>query len=147
LAVATVGSSALQDKTRDTRVPFVRRCRLEFGDGRAGTAFLVNINVNGAYVARDDLRTGRPAQPGREAPPDDLPRLHETVRCTFQLPGRDRDVVAEAVVTWVNPRQQHPVHGLPPGFGLSFRALGKSDRAAIAWLVDDYLERHPGVRR
>jgi hypothetical protein len=141
--MATAGSSALQQKMRETRVPFVRRCRLEFKDGRIGTAFLVNINENGAYVARDDLRTGGAGRAGAPAPGSDLPRLHEAVRCIFQLPGRDRDVVVEAVVSWVNPRQQHPVHGLPPGFGLSFQALSKPDRAAIAWLVADYLERHP----
>lgn len=143
--MATVGSSALQERMRETRVPFVRRCRLEFADGRVGTAFLVNINVNGAYVALDDLRT-RPSSvnPGEAAV--EMPRLHETVRCVFRLPGRDRDVVAEAVVSWVNTRQQHPVHGLPPGFGLGFQVLGKADRAAILWLVDDYLEKHPGGR-
>jgi hypothetical protein len=143
--MSTVGSNALQQRMRETRVPFVRRCRLEFADGRVGTAFLVNINVNGAYVALDDLRT----QPSPAKPAEvkvDMPRLHETVRCVFRLPGRDRDVVAEAAVSWVNPRQQHPVHGLPPGFGLSFQALGKADRAAILWLVDDYLEKHPGGR-
>jgi hypothetical protein len=142
--MATVGSSALQQRMRETRVPFVRRCRLEFADGRVGTAFLVNINVNGAYVALDDLRT-QPSSVKPEAAVE-MPRLHETVRCIFRLPGRDRDVVAEAVVSWVNTRQQHPVHGLPPGFGLGFQTLGKADRAAILWLVDDYLEKHPGGR-
>jgi len=142
-----VATSALQQKMREVRVPFVRRCRLEFGDGRTGTAFLVNINVNGAYVARDDLRTGGgPARAGAEAPAADLPRLHETVRCVFQLPGRERDLIVGAVVSWVNQRQQHPVHGLPPGFGLSFQSLSKPDRDAIAWLVDDYLARHPAPR-
>ena len=138
-----VATSALQQKMREVRVPFVRRCRLEFGDGRTGTAFLVNINLNGAYVARDDLRTGGRGKAAAEAPPADLPQLHESVRCVFQLPGRDRDVSVGAVVSWVNPRQQHPVHGLPPGFGLSFQVLSKRDRDEIAWLVDDYLARHP----
>jgi hypothetical protein len=138
-----VGSNALQQKMREVRVPFVRRCRLEFADGRIGTAFLVNINVNGAYVARDDL--GRPK--GAPAAPDDLPRLHEAVRCCFQLPGRDREISVTAVVSWVNPRQQHPVHGLPPGFGLSFQQMSKADRDAIVWLVNDYLARHPAAAR
>lgn len=141
-----VATSALQQKMREVRVPFVRRCRLEFEDGRTGTAFLVNINLSGAYVARDDLRTAAPGKAPAEAPATDLPRLHETVRCVFQLPGRDRDLAVGAVVSWVNPRQQHPVHGLPPGFGLSFQVLSKPDRDAIAWLVDDYLSRHAAPR-
>ncbi|HVR70777.1 MAG TPA: PilZ domain-containing protein [Vicinamibacteria bacterium] len=139
-----MGSSALQQKMREVRVPFVRRCRLEFEDGRTGSAFLVNVNVNGAYIARDDL--GRPKD-FVQAPAADLPRLHEAVRCVFQLPGRDRDVVVDAVVSWVNPRQQHPVHGLPPGFGLSFQQMSKKDRDAITWLVNDYLARHPAAAR
>jgi len=141
-----VATSVLQQKMREVRVPFVRRCRLEFEDGRTGTAFLVNINVNGAYVARDDLRTGGTVKGATEAPAADLPRLHESVRCVFKLPGRMRDVAVGAVVSWVNQRQQHPVHGLPPGFGLSFQVLSEADRDAITWLVDDYLARHPAAR-
>lgn len=141
-----MATSTLQQRMREVRVPFVRRCRLEFEDGRTGTAFIVNINVNGAYVARDDLRTGGTGKAATEAATADLPRLHESVRCVFQLPGRDRDVAVGAVVSWINPRQQHPVHGLPPGFGLSFQVVGKPDRDAIAWFVDDYLARHPAAR-
>jgi hypothetical protein len=142
--MGTAGASAVQSKTRDVRVPFVRRCRLEFEDGRTGTAFLVNINVNGAYVARDDLRTGAGVVNAEAVA--DLPRLGQPLRCIFQLPGRDRDLTVVAVVSWVNARQQHPVHGLPPGFGLSFRGLNRPDHEAIASLVDDYLERHPSAQ-
>ena len=131
--------AAVPQKTRDVRVPFVRRCRLEYDDGRSGTAFLVNINENGAYVARDDLRPAGAAEA--------LPAAGATLRCIFRLPGRDRDVAVSAVVTWVNPRQQHPVHGLPPGFGLGFRAMAGADREAITSLVGDYLARHPVVGR
>jgi hypothetical protein len=146
--MATVGANALQQKLRETRVPFVRRCRLEFEDGGVGTAFLVNINVSGAYVALDDLRA-RPAPAAGAAtqpPAAAMPRLHESLRCIFRFPGQERDIVVQAVVSWVNPRQQHPVHSLPPGFGLSFQALSKPDRAAIAWLVDEYLAKHPAAR-
>ena len=143
---SSAGARAMAPKTRDVRVPFVRRCRLEFEDGGTRTAFLVNINVNGAYVARDDLRAGgRPGKAASEVPATDLPQLHQSVQCVFQLPGRDREVAVGAVVSWVNQRQQHPVHGLPPGFGLSFQVLSKIDRDAIASLVDDYLERHPAA--
>jgi PilZ domain-containing protein len=143
--MGTLGANALQAKARETRIPFVRRCRLELEDGRVGTAFLVNLNATGAYVALDDLRKGGPGH-GHAEPPADMPRLHESLRCVFRLPGRDRDVVVEAVVSWVNPRQQHPVHSLPPGFGLSFQDMSKADRAAIVWLVDEYLAKHPQAR-
>ena len=136
MAGAIAGVAAVPQKTRDVRVPFVRRCRLEYEDGRTGTAFLVNINVTGAYVARDDLR------PAASGAADELPPVGASVRCTFHLPGRQGEVAAWATVTWVNPRQQHPVHGLPPGFGLGFRALADADRDAIAALVQDYLSRH-----
>jgi len=142
--MGTAGARAVQSTTREVRVSFVRRCRLEFEDGRTGTAFLVNINVSGAYVARDDLRTGAGAVKADATA--DLPRLGQPLRCIFQLPDRDRDVTAVAVVSWVNPRQEHPIHGLPPGFGLSFRVLSRPDREAIASLVDDYLERYPPAR-
>ena len=128
---------------RDVRVPFVRRCRLEYDDGRTTTAFLVNLNESGAYVARDDLRPPG----GGSAAPEALPPLGTALRCVFQLPGRAREVVVSAVVTWVNPRQQHPVHSLPPGVGIGFRALAEEDRRAIADLVLDYLERHPAAAR
>jgi hypothetical protein len=143
--MAMSGAALMQPKTREVRVPFVRRCRLEFEDGRTGTAFLVNINVNGAYVARDDLRPA-PGAPRNEAAEADLPRLGQRLRCVFQLPGYDRDVTVGAAVSWVNPRQQHPVHGLPPGFGLSFHTLEPGDREAITSLVEDYLDRHPSAR-
>lgn len=136
MAGAILGIGAVPQKTRDVRVPFVRRCRLEYEDGRTGTAFLVNINESGAYVARDDLRPAAGA-------PEALPEVGAGVRCVFHLPGREREVAVWATVTWVNPRQQHPVHGLPPGFGLGFRAVAEADRDAIATLVDEYLARHP----
>ena len=37
------------------RVPFVRRCALTFSKGRTESAFIVNINVLGAYIAMDEL--------------------------------------------------------------------------------------------
>jgi hypothetical protein len=139
MAGATSVAAVPQQKAKDVRVPFVRRCRLEYDDGRGGTAFLVNLNDSGAYVARDDLRPAGAAEA--------LPALGTLLRCIFRLPGRDRDVVVSAAVTWVNPHQQHPVHGLPPGFGLGFRTMPDEDRRAIVAMVADYLARHPAVGR
>jgi hypothetical protein len=123
---------------REARVPFVRRCQLEFGDGRQTSALLVSINVNGAYVAQDDLPGGFARRGGPATGPEPMPRVGETVRCRFQLPGRAVALEVSAVVHWLNPRQHHPVHSLPPGFLLAFEALEGADRAAIEQLVRDY---------
>jgi hypothetical protein len=103
------------------RIPFVRRCALRFEEGTETSAFLVNINVLGAYVELDVM----------------LP-VGQPLRCAFRLPGTERELVIDGVVAWNNPRQQHPVHSLPPGFGLSFRNLSPEARTAIAGLVASY---------
>ena len=90
------------------RVPFVRRCALRFVDGRQGSALLVNINTVGAYVAHDDL--GPPV-----AVPEAAPKVGDVVRCRFGLPDREDELDLQAVVSWINERQAHPVHSLPPG--------------------------------
>ena len=43
------------------------------------------------------------------------------------------------------PRQQHPVHSLPPGFGVKFEPLGPEDRRSIEDVVDEYVRRNPQV--
>jgi hypothetical protein len=103
------------------RIPFVRRCSLRFAEGSTTSAFLVNINVIGAYVELDVM----------------LP-LAQPLRCAFRLPGSERELELEAVVAWNNPRQQHPVHSLPPGFGISFRNLAPEARDAILGLMAAY---------
>jgi len=108
------------------RVPFIRRCAVAFDDGTSVSTFTVNINVLGAYVARDQM-----------------PRLGQAVTVSFPAPGRDAEVVLQELVTWLNPRQQHPVHSLPPGFGVKFDELSASDRRTIEGVVEDYVRRHP----
>ena len=108
------------------RVPFIVRCALQFDGAPLGHAFLVNINVLGSYVARDDL-----------------PRLGEHVSVRFRIPETEREVEVTGVVAWLNPRQQHPVHSLPPGFGVSFLELSDDDRHAIERVVHEYIARHP----
>jgi hypothetical protein len=103
------------------RIPFVRRCTLTFAEGSATSAFLVNINVLGAYVELDaTLPIGQP------------------LRCAFRLPGTERELQIDAIVAWNNPQQQHPVHSLPPGFGISFRNLSAEARRDIVGLVAAY---------
>lgn len=105
------------------RVPFVRRCHIESA-GRSDSAFIVNINVLGAYVTHDAI----------------LP-LGLAVSFRFQLPGSEREMVVDGVVAWTNPQQDHPVHSLPPGFGVAFRGLNDESRGRIERIVGDYLER------
>src|SRR5512138_2449757 len=109
------------------RVPFVRRCRLDYGGGVTDEGFTVNINVLGVYVAREVM-----------------PPLGQKVVVRFQEPGSEREIVAEGVVAWKNPEQEHPVHSLPPGFGIAFREMSDDVRRRIDQIVDDYLERQGG---
>jgi len=126
------------------RVPFVRRCALRYEDGRTSSAFIVNINVLGAYVARDDVPLAAPATaPDAKQP---MPELAQVVHCTFKLPDQACEVAVDGIVTWLNPRQQHPVHSLPPGFGVRFLDLKTDAHACIKDLVEEYLARHPGAR-
>jgi Tfp pilus assembly protein PilZ len=111
------------------RVPFVRRCSLGFDDGVSATAFLVNINVLGAYVAHDEM-----------------PRLGQSVRVQFSFPDSELELAVDGLVAWLNPRQQHPVHSLPPGFGVKFRGLAAEDRRSIEHVIADYKARSPGSR-
>jgi Tfp pilus assembly protein PilZ len=106
------------------RVPFVRRCDVSFPGGSPESAFLVNMNVLGAYVAHDVM-----------------PALGEVVAVRFQFPGNERLAEIEGVVAWTNPQQEHPVHSLPPGFGLAFRRLDDVTRSHIEDVVVEYLKR------
>jgi len=106
------------------RVPFVRRCEVECDGAAPVSAFIVNINVLGAYVALDTM-----------------PALGREVVCRFQLPGREAELQVAGVVAWTNPRQEHPVHSLPPGFGVAFRGLPDAARDRIEEIVFDYLGR------
>jgi hypothetical protein len=109
------------------RVPFVRRCRLDYPGGQSDSAFIVNINVLGAYVAHEVM-----------------PPLGRALVFRFQAPGNEREVKVDGVVAWTNPEQEHPVHSLPPGFGVAFRALGDDARGRIEQVVFDYLARQSG---
>jgi Tfp pilus assembly protein PilZ len=109
------------------RVPFVRRCRIDWDGGQSESAFIVNINLLGAYVADDTM----------------LP-LGLRVVFRFHVPGSEREVVTDGVVAWRNPRQEHPVHSLPAGFGVAFHGLTDDSRQRIEQIVLDYLARQSG---
>jgi len=109
------------------RVPFVRRCQIEYAGGQTESAFIVNINVLGAYVAHETM-----------------PALGRTLVFRFHVPGSERESVVDGVVAWTNPQQDHPVHSLPPGFGVAFRNLSADARTRIEQIVFDYLARQSG---
>ena len=117
------------EKAALLRVPFVRRCQLTFDDGTSASAFLVNINALGVYVAHDAM-----------------PPLGQGVRVQFSLPDTERELALHGSVVWLNPRQQHPVHSLPPGFGVKFRELSATDIRSIEHVVTDYKARNPAGR-
>ena len=95
----------------------------------------MNINTVGAYVAHDDLPGGAPLDPP--------PKVGDLVSCRFGLADREDEVTLEALVTWVNERQSHPVHSLPPGFGLTFRKLAPRTQSAIEQVMADAASRTP----
>lgn len=109
------------------RVPFVRRCHLDYAEGETDSAFIVNINALGAYVAHDVM-----------------PALGRVVSFRFAVPGSERELVLDGVVAWTNPQQEHPVHSLPPGFGVAFRNVSDDARTRIEQIVFDYLARQSG---
>ncbi|HLA79379.1 MAG TPA: PilZ domain-containing protein [Vicinamibacteria bacterium] len=117
------------------RVPFVRRCSLRLDDGRRGSFFLVNINVMGAYVARDDLTASGDGQNAV------MPHPGDRVVLQFAVPGREGEIEIGCLVSWQNTRQQHPVHSLPPGIGVRFVDLTAETGRVIEHLVRDYVAR------
>ena len=134
------------------RVPFIRRCTLEFDEGGAGTAFIVNINVLGAYVARDHVKPASDPVPSEDVSvvgayelKQEMPELGQALTCRFSLPDSDQPLEVKGTVSWLNPRQQHPVHSLPPGFGVRFEPLPPEDRRSIENVVEDYERRNPQV--
>jgi len=60
------------------------------------------------------------------------------------VPDNEREIAVDGVVAWTNPQQDHPVHSLPPGFGVAFRSLAEETRRRIEQIVLDYLARQSG---
>jgi hypothetical protein len=108
------------------RVPFVRRCRVEWGSGPQD-AVCCNISTEGVYLVIHPI-----------------PPVGERVVLRFELPGNEIPIVVEAEVCWENSAQLHKVHSLPPGCGLRFLGLPRSDRERIGDLVKEYREPGPG---
>jgi uncharacterized protein (TIGR02266 family) len=104
------------------RIPYVRRCEVQENGGSALSGLICNLSALGAYVALEPI-----------------PPSGATVMLSFRLPRNVRPVRVESQVTWENPHQDNPIHGLPPGCGLRFLSLSPEDRRRIDGLIDDYI--------
>ena len=107
------------------RVPFVRRGTIAFSDGTSRDTFVANVNEYGAYLADEEM-----------------PRVGQGMTLRFVPPGSEVEIEATGAVAWLNPRQQHPVHSLPPGYGVQFDPLRESALQQITAIVQAFLERH-----
>jgi hypothetical protein len=133
-----VNGPAERRSANPPRIPFVRRCWVELDHTRVVSAFTVNLSAVGAYLTRADFM---PPKPGAPPPADELPAVGEAVTCRITMPDGETDVVVHGTVSWVNSRQQHPVHSLPPGFGLRFDELEPEARRRIESVIREYLAR------
>jgi hypothetical protein len=124
-----------RERRQAGRVPLVRRCQLLLDDGRTLPALLVNINLAGAYVARDDL-SGAPAVEF-----EGVVTVGRRLTCRVRLPEREEALELGGIVSWVNARQPHPVHSLPPGFGLTFERVDAQAAAAIERVMAEAARR------
>ncbi len=111
---------------RPVRVPFVRACQVFPGRGRPFRAFTANLSVLGAYIASDEPL-----------------RVNQTLRLRFTVPGNVLESEVTGVVVWANPRQEHPVHSLPCGFGVCFLGLDDQARRRIEAVVKEWVARRP----
>ncbi|MFQ5792997.1 MAG: PilZ domain-containing protein [Acidobacteriota bacterium] len=107
------------------RIPFVRSCGLGRGEEEL-PGLLLDLSLKGVYVKTDTL-------PGKG----------EILEVAFRVPGNDRQLRLSGLVVWVNREQSHPVHGLPPGFGLRFLALSPEDAVLIQSTIEAYCQSNP----
>lgn len=78
---------------------------------------------------------------------DALPTEGESLKVSFKVPGNDRLLSFDALVAWLNPHQAHPVHSLPPGFGLCFVNPAPEDAILIIKTIQDYCRSNPVYRQ
>ena len=112
---------------RPLRVPFVRACSVVLGGEEPFRAFTANMSVLGCYVA-----SGEPV------------KIDQTLRIRFTVPGNVIESEIVGAVVWVNSKQEHAIHSLPPGFGIRFLGLDAGTRRRIDAVVKEYLARYPG---
>jgi hypothetical protein len=114
---------------RTLRIPFVRRCVL-IGTASETEGMVLDLSLNGAYVRSERS-----------------PRDGESLELCFRVPGNDRELRIRSLVAWINHQQSHPVHSLPPGFGLSFLDTSPTDARLIAVTIHAYCSANPVYRQ
>lgn len=123
------GNTATPYVPRSLRIPFIRRCCI-FRSRVEHDGLMLDLSLKGAYVATELL-----------------PSKDESLRVSFHVPGNERLLSVGAVVAWVNPHQAHPVHSLPPGFGLYFLDLSPENTNIITRAIQDYCRSNPVYRQ
>ena len=112
------------------RIPFVRRCSFAPAGNGDGVAMLLDLSLQGVYVATERL-----------------PAVGETLTIRFGVPDNDRELMIQTVVAWLQTEQTHPVHGLPVGFGARFQKVEIEDIRVIARTIQRYCESNPIYRQ
>lgn len=110
---------------RTLRIPFVRRCTLTTARAEQ-SGMILDISIQGAYIHTDPL-----------------PNEGDSLTVSFRVPENDRLLNISGLVAWVNRYQAHPVHSLPPGFGMSFVDVSGQDKSLIAQTILGYCRSHP----
>lgn len=108
------------------RIPYIRRCEVRENGAAPLSGLICNLSVLGAYIALEEI------------PPTGV-----LVDLEFRLPQNERPVRVRAQITWENPFQDNPIHGLPPGCGMRFLTLSADDERRIDALIQSY---RPPVR-
>ena len=111
------------------RIPFVRRCVVATKQSQTD-GMVLDLSLRGVYVATHVL-----------------PEVGHELSVHFRVPTNERVLDLEGLVAWVQKEQTHPVHGLPPGFGLRFRKLAVEDVRVLMRTIEAYCESNPIYRQ
>ncbi len=111
------------------RIPFVRRCTLKT-NSKSWDGMLLDLSLKGVYVASDHLLS-----------------VNDSLVLSFGVPGNILQLNLPGTVVWVQEQQTHPVHGLPPGFGVSFERMEVEDVRMIARAIQQYCLSNPIYRQ
>lgn len=111
------------------RIPFVRRCVLR-GAGSDTEAMILDLSLRGVYVATEEL-----------------PEVGTELDVCFTVPGNVTELALHGTVAWVQRDRTHPVHGLPPGYGVRFTKLEVDEVRLLARAIQDYCQSNPIYRQ
>jgi hypothetical protein len=91
---------------------------------------VLDLSVNGIYIMTEML-----------------PNEGESLTVSFRVPSNDRVLRMRGVVAWLNPKQSHPVHSLPAGFGFCFIQTTPEDMKLVIGAIQDYCRSNPLYRQ